>query len=74
MNEVIYAVVLWLTAQGNVTGVFEEVHAGPLACQTVIDLAAVKSLETGRNIVAKCTTNPLEVGRFIKEFGLNEAS
>lgn len=70
MNEVIYAVILWFTTQGNVTGVIEEVYGGDVACQNVMVLAAAKSEETGKTIVAKCTNDVLEIGRLISEFDL----
>jgi hypothetical protein len=71
--EIVYAIILWITAQGNVTGVFEKVEGGYPACVAIVDMTAAKAAEINRAVVAKCTTDVHDLGRMIEEFELSEA-
>jgi len=73
MSEyIVYAIIMWITATGNVTGVFEKVEGGYPACAIIVDMTAAKAAEINRAVVAKCTTDVNDLGRMITEFELSQ--
>ena len=70
--EIVYAIILWMTAAGNTTGVFERVEGGWEACAIIVTMTEAKAAEINRAVVAKCTTDVHDLGRMIEEFELSQ--
>ena len=72
MNEVLYAVVVWLTASGATTGIFEAIDAPLDECETYIAEIVDEAASRDKTVVATCTTHLSDAMYLIEVLTLKE--